>query len=58
MARNLSTLDAWQKLLCGETVAACRLGRGAGRYLRRRAQEIGREFKESGFGAYTTFSLN
>lgn len=57
MKNLLSNYDAWQKLLCGETVSASRLSASAGRYLRRRAQEIRREFITSGSGAFCTYSL-
>ena len=44
-------------LLCGQTVASFRLGRGVADYLRRQALSVGRTLKPSGSGIYETFSL-
>lgn len=58
MKRNhLSWSDAWQKLLCGEHIAAVRLSEGGWCYLRRQAWDIGRTLVDSGIGSYRTYSL-
>lgn len=50
--------EAWQKLLCGEIISANRISDRAACHLRRHAGEIGREFIDSGFGAYRTFRIS
>lgn len=54
----LSWFEAWQKLLCGEHIAAIRLSEGGWCYLRRQAWRIGRRLVDSGVGAYRTYSLS
>ena len=54
----LSWSDAWQKLLCGEHIAAVRLSEGGWCYLRRQAWNIGRTLVDSSIGSYRTYSLN
>jgi len=49
--------EAWQRLLSGETIAACRVTDGAASYLRNQARRIGRQFVDSGIGVYRTYSL-
>ena len=55
---HLSMFEAWQKLLCGEIIAACRMTEACVCYARRQAQSIGRQLVDSGIGAYRTYSLN
>lgn len=54
---RLSMFEAWQKLLCGEIISANRISDRAACHLRRHAVEIGREFIDSGIGAYRTFRI-
>ena len=54
---HLSMFDAWNRLLCGEIIAACRITDGAACYLRNQARRIGRRLEDSGIGAYRTYSL-
>lgn len=54
---SLSMFEAWQKLLCGEIISANRISDRAANHLRRQAREIGREFIDSGIGAYRTFRI-
>ena len=49
--------EAWQRLLGGETIAACRLARCVDAYLRREAKRAGRTLVGSGVGAYMTYTL-
>lgn len=59
MSKNrLSWHEAWQRLLSGEVVDACRLSEGAGCFLRNQAWRIGRTLTDSGIGSYRTYSLN
>lgn len=53
----LSMGAAWQKLLCGEVVAACRLARGTEMFLRREAKRAGRRLIDEGVGIYMTYKL-
>ena len=53
----LSWSEAWQRLLSGEVVAACRMSEGAGCFLRNQAWRIGRQLVDSGIGVYRTYSL-
>jgi hypothetical protein len=54
----LSKFVAWQKLLCGERIAAIRLSERGWNYLRREASRIGRKLVDDGSGAYKTYSLS
>ena len=54
---SLSWSEAWNRLLCGEIIASCRLSSGAVSYLRHQAWRIGRTLQSSGVGVYETFSL-
>ena len=54
---SLSWGEAWNRLLSGEIIAACRLSDGGWCYLRRQAMHIGRTLVDSGIGAYRTYSL-
>jgi hypothetical protein len=60
MARKnfLSMGEAWQKLLCGEIIAACRMTEGCVCYVRHQAQSVGRQLVDSGIGPYRTYSLS
>ena len=53
----LSWSEAWQRLLSGEVVAACRLARCCDRYLRREAKRAGRKLIDEGVGIYMTYRL-
>lgn len=53
----LSWSDAWQKLLCGEHIAAVRLSEGGWCFLRNQAWNIGRTLVDSGIGIYQTYYL-
>lgn len=54
----LSKFVAWQKLLCGERIAAIRLSERGWNYLRREASRIGRKLVGDGSGVYKTYSLS
>lgn len=53
----LSWSEAWNRLLCGEIIAAYRLSAGALSYLRHQAWSVGRRLQSSGVGVYETISL-
>jgi hypothetical protein len=50
--------EAWNKLLCGEVLSSSRISDRTASYLRRQAQNIGRQLVDSGMGAYRTYSLS
>jgi hypothetical protein len=55
---RLSMFEAWNKLLCGEVLSSSRISDRTASYLRRQAQNIGRQLVDSGMGAYRTYSLS